>query len=201
MIKKFNDYDSIQLFDGESLEVGGYELKIIGVKVENYDKCSILKVAIEIENHEKYAGFYARRFQAAKSKNPDAKWSGIFDVFIPKDDGSESDGYTKQAFKRFITSVEDSNQGYIWNWDEATLVGKKFGGIFGREQFETKEGELKFAVKCRYPRSLDTIRTGNFEIPKDKLLKDKNSTPASQQNNSVLSDFEEILGGSDVPFI
>lgn len=200
MIKKFNDYDSIQLFDGESLEVGGYELKIIGAKVENYDRCSVLKVAIEIENHEKYAGFYGRRFQVAKSKNPDAKWNGVFDVFIPKDDGTETDGYTKQAFKRFITSVEESNQGYFWNWEESSLVGKKFGGIFGREQFETKEGELKFAVKCRYPRSLDAIRKGKFEIPKDKLLKAKGNTSTPQQNNSVLSDFEAILGDGDMPF-
>ena len=37
MIKKFSDYDSIQVFEGGSaLEPGGYECKIIGAKVEKF---------------------------------------------------------------------------------------------------------------------------------------------------------------------
>ena len=137
MIKKFKDYDSIQVFEGGAqIEPGGYELQIIGAKVEQFDNCEIMKVAFDIVNNEKYAGFYSTRFKAAKATNSNAKWSGIFDVFIPKDDGSEKDGYTKTAFKRFITSVEKSNEGYTWNWDELSLKGKMFGGVFGRVVFD-----------------------------------------------------------------
>ena len=223
MIKKFKDYDSIQVFEGgATIEPGGYELQIIGAKVEQFTNCEILKVAFDIVNNEKYAGFYSTRFKAAKATNKDAKWSGIFDVFIPKDDGSEKDGYTKTAFKRFITSVEKSNEGYVWDWNELSLKGKMFGGVFGREEFKTKEGEYKFATKCRFPRSIESIRTGNFTIPEDKLMEKKNndipytaslanmgnayqtpdqltagSDPMSYGN---LSEFEEILSDGDVPF-
>lgn len=223
MIKKFKDYDSIQVFEGgASIEPGGYELQIIGAKVEQFDNCEIMKVAFDIVNNEQYAGFYSTRFKAAKATNPNAKWSGIFDVFIPKDDGSEKDGYTKTAFKRFITSVEKSNEGYTWNWDELSLKGKMFGGVFGREEFKTKEGEYKFATKCRFPRSIESIRTGNFTIPDDKLMDKKNNdipytaSLASMGNAyqtpdqltagndpmsySNLSEFEEILSDGDVPF-
>ena len=37
MIKKFAGYDDIQIFEGgASIEPGGYELQIIGAKVEQY---------------------------------------------------------------------------------------------------------------------------------------------------------------------
>lgn len=204
MIKKFNDYDEIQVFEGVAqIEVGGYELKIINAKVEQFTNCEILKVAFDIINNDKYAGFYSTRFKAAKAQNPEAKWGGVFDVFIPKDDGTENDGYTKQAFKRFMTSVERSNEGYVWNWDENSLKGKMFGGVFGREQFKTKEGDLKFTVKCRFPRSIESIRTGDFKIPDDKLIKEKQLSGMPQQyitQDSSLAEYEEILGADDVPF-
>lgn len=210
MIKKFNDYDNIQVFEGgPQLEPGGYELKIIGAKVEQFDNCEIMKVAFDIVNNEQYAGFYKQRFESAKAQNPDAKWSGVFDVFIPKDDGSELDGYTKQAFKRFITSVEHSNDGYTWNWNESSLKGKTFGGVFGREEFKTKEGNFKFAVKCRFPRSVDSIRSGDFTIPEDKLHKEHKQAQQltgmpqqfiPQTDNSALAEYEEILGDGDLPF-
>jgi hypothetical protein len=195
MITKFKDYDEIQVFEGGAqLPVGGYELTIVGAKVEQFTNCEILKIAFDIVNHEQFSGFYANRFKSAKAQNPDAKWGGVFDVFIPKDDGSELDGYTKQAFKRFITSVEKSNEGYVWNWDEKSLKGKAFGGIFGREEFITKEGDRKFAVKCRFPRSIDSIRSGDYKIPEDKLLKGLNTATAT------LDDYEEILDPDDMPF-
>ena len=195
MITKFKDYDEIQVFEGGAqLPVGGYELTIVGAKVEQFTNCEILKIAFDIVNHEQFSGFYANRFKSAKAQNPDAKWGGVFDVFIPKDDGSELDGYTKQAFKRFITSVEKSNEGYVWNWDEKSLKGKAFGGVFGREEFITKEGDRKFAVKCRFPRSIDSIRSGDYKIPEDKLLKGLNTATAT------LDDYEEILDPDDMPF-
>ena len=195
MITKFKDYDEIQVFEGGAqLPVGGYELTIVGAKVEQFTNCEILKIAFDIVNHEQFSGFYANRFKSAKAQNPDAKWGGVFDVFIPKDDGSELDGYTKQAFKRFITSVEKSNEGYVWNWDEKSLKGKAFGGIFGREEFITKEGDRKFAVKCRFPRSIDSIRSGDYKVPEDKLLKGLNTATAT------LNDYEEILDPDDMPF-
>ena len=209
MIKKFSGYDDIQVYeDGAAIEPGGYELKIIDAKVEQLTNYEVLKVAFDIINNEKYAGFYSTRFKSAKAQNPNAKWGGVFDVFIPKDDGSEKDGYTKQAFKRFITSVERSNTGFTWNWDENSLKGKDFGGVFGKEQFETKDGKLAFAVKCRFPRSVESIRSGNFSVPDDKLY-DRPATAstagmglayaAPSQQLTGMEGFEVIDDGT-VPF-
>lgn len=207
MINKFSDYDNIQVFEGGAqLEPGGYELKIINTKVEKFTNCEILKVAFDIVNNDKYAGFYAQRFNSAKLQNANAKWNGVFDVFIPKDDGTELDGFTKQAFKRFITSVERSNEGYTWNWDESSLKGKMFGGVFGREEFLTTDGKLKFATKCRFPRSIESIRKGDFTIPADKLHKDhddivdrETDRQLSGMPDSFLAEFQD-LGTEESPF-
>ena len=217
MIKKFSGYDEIEIYEGGgvALEPGGYELMILGAKVETYTSCSILKIMFDIVDHEVYTKIFSERYKAAKAQNPGAKWpsGGTFDVFIPKDDGTEMDGYTKQAFKRFITSVEKSSGGYIWNWDETTLKGKFFGGVFGREEFKTKNGDYKFATKCRFARSVESIRNHDYSIPEDKLCKERKSNPplidepytADVNNigaayNGDLSDFETILGNGVVPF-
>lgn len=196
MIKKFDGYDDIEIFEGgKALEVGGYILKIMNAKVEEYATCSILKVAFDIAEGE-FKDHFKERFERDKKQNANAKWKGVFDIFIPKDDGSELDGYTKQAFKRFITSVEKSNNGFKWDWDETKLKGKLFGGIFGREEFKTDKGEYKFAVKCRWCNSVETIKNGDFKIPDDKLIKrDNNST-----SDMDLSGYETILADGDVPF-
>lgn len=205
MIKKFSDYDNIQVYEGgPALEVGGYELIIKGARVEDFNDFSILKIAFDITNHEKYGKFFDNKFKQSLLQNPDAKWpnAGVFDVFIPKDDGSEKDGFTKQSFKRFITSVEKSNSGYLWDWNEKSLIGKMFGGVFGREEFKDDNGEYRFAVKCRFANSVERIRSGDFTIPKDKLSKDHRNN--QYKDNAVspgeLKEYEEILDDGDVPF-
>ena len=204
MIKKFDGYDDIEIFEGgKALEVGGYILKIMNAKVEEYATCSILKVAIDIAEGE-FKDHFKERFERDKKSNSDAKWKGIFDVFIPKDDGSELDNYTKQNFKRFITSVEKSNKGFKWAWDETKLKGKLFGGIFGREEFQTDKGEFKFAVKCRWCNSVETIKSGDFKIPDDKLIKRDNASVEINASAGIgvgnLEDFEEILADGEIPF-
>ena len=206
MIQKFSDYDNIQVYEGGlALEVGGYELIIKGARVEEFNDFSILKIAFDIINHDKYGKFFENKFKQSLLQNPNAKWpnTGIFDVFIPKDDGSEKDGLTKQLFKRFITSVEKSNSGYVWNCDEKSLIGKTFGGVFGREEFKDNNGEYRFVIKCRFANSVERIRSGNFTVPNDKLLKEHRNNQHNKSNGESLgdlSDYEEILDDGDVPF-
>ena len=76
---------------------------------------------------------------------------------------------SSEAFKTFTTSIEKTNPGYIWNWEENTLVGKKFGGIFGYEEFSLPTtGETILLTKIRFVRSTEKIEEA--VIPKVKLL-------------------------------
>lgn len=170
-IKQFSNYDKTQAYDGdfETLTLGGHECVIKGTKIESYDWGDMLVLALDIDAGE-HKGFYQRQYDRRKAEKSDAKWPGTYRQAIPKDDGSDKDNKTKGFFKGMITCIEKSNPGYTWNWDERSLAGKKVGGVFGQEEFETQTGEVKLATKCFYLRSLDAIRKG-VNVPKIKTLK------------------------------
>jgi hypothetical protein len=204
MVKKFDGYDAIVIRGGQkAIEPGGYVCKVQGVKIESFRNCEAIKVRLDIVEGE-YMGFYKKRYESDRAKTPDAKWGGVFLVFLPRGDDSEKDAYTKQAFKRFMTAVERSNDGYKWDWDENSLVGKYFGGVFGREQYLV-DGTPKFSTKCRFVHSVDAIRSGKFKVPADKLLQGyapqaAAPSPSVAQQIGNLADFETVLSDGEVPF-
>ena len=109
---------------------------------------------------------YSNKYKEdAKENALEAKWKGYHRVSVPT---NESEDFIKSNFKAFITSVEKSNPGYNWNWEENTLVGKKFGGVFGFEEFTGSDGRTLTSTKIRYVRSIEKIE--EVEIPKVKLL-------------------------------
>lgn len=126
---------------------------------------------------------------------------------ISSNDNSED--FIKKTFKTFTTSIEKSNPGYTWNWQEDTLVGKKFGGVFGYEEFTIPTtGETVPLTRIRFIRSTEKIEEA--PIPKVKLLDKtyvdydkyvenrKNGNTTESNNNSEESGF--IGDNDDLPF-
>lgn len=180
-MKRFSNYGEVKAneFDNyEKLELGGHLCKILKVRIDTYKgengTFENLVLEFDLAEGDKQAGFYARRFQQDANKDAlNAKWKGIYRIGIPKDDGSEKDEQSKVRFKTFITCIEKSNPGYDWekaDWDETTLVGKKFVGVFGLEEFEsTMTGEILTATKCKFTRSTEG-KIEDIAIPKVKLI-------------------------------
>jgi len=178
-MRKFDGYDKTEAFAGEyeKLEAGGYVCRILQVKAEendgtkNYD--TLLRIGFDIAEGDK-GGFYKRTFDRKKESNPDAKWPGMYYQTVKADD--------LRFFKGFITAIENSNPGYHWDWDEQKLKGKLFGGVFGEEEYEIRQGkragEIGTSVKCMWVRSAEQIRSGNFTVPEIKRL-NKGSKPSS----------------------
>ena len=90
--------------------------------------------------------------------------------FLPKDDGSEKDEWTKRSFKGMISAFEKSNPGYVWNWDENSLAGKLIGILFRNEEWEY-EGKTGWTVKPFRAIPIDSVRSEDYALPKDKPLK------------------------------
>ena len=162
-MQKFSDYDSTKVNNfekREKLELGGHICKIFEAKVEKFttkdnQEFEQLVLKIDIEEPDEQAGFYQRRFaEDAKADALNAKWKGYFRVSVPKDDSLDT---IKSAFKTFTTSVEESNPGYKWDWEENTLVGKIFGGVFGLEEFMTPDGRTITFSRCRFARSVEKV--------------------------------------------
>ena len=78
-----------------------------------------------------------------------------------------------KMLKGFITAVENSNNGYIYDWNKEVeqLKGKKVGLVFGLEEYENNQGEVKTATKLIQFRSLEKLK--DIKIPKVKLLDGK----------------------------
>jgi len=162
-MRKYEGYEQAEAYTGEyeTLEPGGYVCKILKVQAEEKDYGTLLRIAFDIAEGE-HEGYYKRRFESKKQSNPDAKWPGMYYQTVRQDD--------LRYFKGFMTSLEASNPGFKWNWDEKKLVGKLFGGVFGEEEYEKTDGSIGTIVKCRFVRSVDAIREGKFKIPEIKRL-------------------------------
>lgn len=181
-MNKPQGYDEAQSYTGdfEALKLGGHICKIIdAIEGTTQNGNGYLDILFDIEEGEQ-AGYYAKRFEEM-NKNGQAKWQGTYRQFT----GGNSTPY----FKGMIENIEKSNLGYKFNFDEKTLIGKLFGGVFGREQYKNQQGEIKFVTKCRTIRTVETIREG-VDIPEDKLL-------PQEQNNDFFSPIDD---DSDLPF-
>ena len=109
-----------------TLPAGLYEVKIIQAKTETTANGSeMLVLAYDIaEGEEK--DFYKKDYDA-RATDPNRKWRGVFRIFLPKEDGSDQDERNKRNLGAAIWAIEDSNDGFHFDWDERKLVGKLVG--------------------------------------------------------------------------
>ena len=77
-----------------------------------------------IRDRGEYQDYYKNDYKNQNTE--DKKWRGVLKLYLPKEDGTEKDNWTISVFKAFTEAVEESNQGYHWDWDETTLKGKVF---------------------------------------------------------------------------
>lgn len=186
-MKKPSNYESTQAYDGnfEQLAVGGYVCRITGAKAEEYDGRERVAIAFDIAEGP-LAGYYKRKFERFGGN-----WPGTYRQFTENTDGTCS-----AFFKGMITAIEESNPGFQFNWDERTLTGKLFGGVFGEEEYMNKSGEIKTIVRCSRIRSAKAIREGDYQIPELKPFKQRTSAAF---NPADLSGFTDIAP-DDIPF-
>lgn len=185
-MKKYNDYNETEAYTGdyEKLEAGGYICVILKVVVEDKDYGSLMRIAFDIADGE-HEGFYDRQFKRKKQNNADAKWPGMYYQTIKSDD--------LRYFKGFMASVEKSNSGYTWDWDEKKLVSKLFGGIFGEEEYIGNDGQVKTSVKCRFVTSVEKVKEG-VKIPEVKRLQNNSMSTSTNQYG------QEVSLDDDIPF-
>lgn len=166
-MKQFKGYERKEQVEFEVLPKGAYVIKILSVKEEPAKSGgSYLKMAFDIAEGD-YKDFYKRQFDA--NSKEDKKWSNdaVLYVSCPQDDSQQ---FIIDNFNKFMTAVEDSNEGYHWSWDESTLKNKLVGAKFCIEQSEY-DGKVWDHVRARWFVSAQKVRDGKFgKLPNDKLL-------------------------------
>lgn len=173
MIRRPNNWNEVKEFnDRQQLPLGAYVCKVKKVAVQNSQYGDQLCILFDIVEGE-FSGFFNEEFKNNTFENK--KWKGVLRQFIPKDDGSEKDEWTKSSFKGMITAFEKSNPGYAWNWDENSLIGRMVGILFRNEEWENDKGKTGWTVRPFKALSVDSVRSEDFKLPKDKPLKKNES--------------------------
>ena len=168
MIRKPEGYDAAQAFTGESypaLPAGLYICEIKQVNLTESPSQHLPQVAVLFDIAEgDQKGYYSTRYQSERASNQHAKWKGVYRQGMT--------GSSLPFFKGLITSIERSTPGFFFPFDrennEKTLVGKRFGAVMGRRQFETQSGNKAFVTEIKQVRSIEGLKTAT--VPEDELL-------------------------------
>ena len=168
MIRQPRNWNEVREFtESEKLPLDAYVCQVKKAEVQGEQLCIAFDIAEGAQS-----GFYKRAFAADNRENK--KWKGVLRLWLPKDDGSERDEWTKSTLKGAVTAFEKSNPGYKWNWDERSLAGRMVGILFRNEEWEY-EGKTGWTVRPFRAISVDTVRSGDYTLPKDKPLKKETS--------------------------
>jgi len=193
-MKKFSGYDAAREkanFSGSAkLPVGGYVVKIQDVRYEEGQNGNSDRIVLAYDIAEgEYQGFFKNQFE--ENTQEDKKWKGRALIYVPKDDGTEQDEWTKTAFARWTNAFEDSNKDYVWDWDEKKWKGKMIGLIYG-EVGTAIEGKPIEYTECRFPESVENIRSGNYKIPNFKAKKGYDEAVHNAENKPSVDSFVNV---------
>lgn len=165
MITKYSNWNkTTTLSNGVGkLSAGGYICKIKDVVIEQKNDNEYMIIIFDI-NEGDYKEYYAN-----KHKKFGGNYAGKYFIRLPDEDASDDDIKLRQL-KTFIEHIESSNQGYVWNFQEQTLKGKLFGGIFGEKEY-SYEGKNGVYVTLRLTASVSDIKEANYIIPPIQKLR------------------------------
>lgn len=173
------DLSNVPEFADFRKPVGGFVVEI--KEVADKEEKEYLEVRYDIvdcydPNDKEFIGMYAKR---KKERNYN----------FPRHIVSYSQK-SLSFFKGFCTAIKESNNGYDFEqtFNEAELVGKRFGAVLGEEEYLTKDDKGNDQVRKRSTivvrKSIDSIKAGDFTIPELKKLDSKPKTapnPFEQQ--------------------
>ena len=191
-MQKPNNFDNTQSFgDYTPLEKGGHVCIIKQVtEQKSTSGRDMIVIVLDTDKTDKQPNYYSEKFAANTRENK--KWpnNAIIRQLV-----LDADGNCNKGFKTFIDMVEKSNNGFkvVWGDKFADCFKNKLVGVqFGGEEYEYN-GSYHIAVKAQNFRTVEDVRAGKVEVPKDKLLNKDSSTGYGDPDMTPVSD-------SDMPF-
>lgn len=178
-MKPINGWNEAKIMSArEKLPAGAYQIKILAASVhelppsrKNGEVYTVLDISFDISDGE-YINFYRDDYAAQNGENK--KWGGVLRMFVPDGSGTEEDNRSMSVMKTNIAAIEESNNGYVWDWNEQNLKGKNAGCLFRNEEYDffDSQGQRRqgFSTKAFKFISLSELAQGKYKLPKDKLL-------------------------------
>lgn len=208
MLKKPMGYDSaeaVNIGEFKAITPGWYPAVIHKVmEGSTPNGAEFLEFWIDIIDGE-FIRYYEKDYKAQRPDiGGEKKWRGTVRYFT-----------TEKALpmlKGGITAIEESNPGYTFDWNDATVKGKKVGVGIRREQYEATDGQLKFATRPFAFCDIKKVISGEMDPPKDRLLSNapaRAAAPARRDpagfdpytvQGANAPKFEELDSSEELPF-
>ena len=150
-IKDFDKVEAKGMDDFRGLPIGAYECVIMDARVNHNEQSGkdTFKVSVDIASGE-FKDYFRKMYE--NDTRIDRKWNNNAVKYL------SYTGDNVAYFKGFIKTVENSNVGYTWDWDETKLKGKKVCGVFQYEEYEKQDGTKGIKVRLNKFRSLDKLK-------------------------------------------
>ena len=204
-MEKIENWETVEakgMDDFKALPIGAYEcvIKDARVNLNSESGKKTLKISVDIAKGE-YQDYFLKRYN--NNTNTDKKWDNNACRFL----GNEGDSIP--FLKGFLTSVENSNPGYKWNWDETTLKGKKICGVFQYEEYEKQDGSRGVKVRLNKFRSMDIMKdacvnfSDNVKLLNGKYMSIDDYNERQDENkqlNDLFGDSVVEISSGDLPF-
>lgn len=196
-VKDWENVQPIEIGEFESVELGGHKVVIVDARLYTSELTNntSLKVSVDLAQGDKQAGYFKKQYD--ENPNADKKWSNGATRYLSLK--KESLAYTKG----FITALEKSNNGFKFDttkdWEQ--LKGLVCAGVFGLEEYQDQEGEVKTATKLTQFRSLDKLN--EIKIPRVKLIDGSlmdYDAYINRAKNNTQKDSVVILNADELPF-
>lgn len=183
IIKDFDKVEAKGMDDFRGLPIGAYECVIKDARINHNEQSGkdTFKVSVDIASGE-YKDYFQKMYEA--DTRIDRKWNNNAVRYLA------FSGDNVAYFKGFITTVENSNVGYTWDWDETKLKGKKVCGVFQYEEYEKQDGTKGVKVRLSKFRSLEKMK--DIEV--------SNSVKLLNGSYMTIDDYNERKEESNDPF-
>ena len=201
MLVKPKMYDEIIINESyEKIILGGHKgiIKNIIEYTSAISGNTSLKVEVDTSSDDKQPNYFQKQFD--ENTNMDKKWSNSGTKYV----SLKQDENCIKMLKSFITSVENSNPNFTYDWNKEVdqLKGKKVGLVFGLEEYQNDKGETKTSIKLTQFRSIDKV--DNVRIPNVRLLNgsymsidDYNEIKEEKSNSSSFKEFSDLVEITD----
>ena len=192
-IENWNEIEAKGMDDFRGLPIGAYECVIMDARVNHNEQSGkdTFKVSVDIASGE-FKDYFRKMYE--NDTRIDRKWNNNAIRYLAYK------GDNVAFFKGFIKTIENSNIGYTWDWDETKVKGKKVCGVFQYEEYEKQDGTKGIKVRLTKFRSLDKLK--DIEVSDSVKLLDgtyveyENYTK-KEENNDPFKDFGNTVEITD----
>ena len=175
---------------------GAYVGKILEQKVEpSYDKTHDQIVLMLDITEGEYAGRYMEQYNDAKERFPETKYKGVLRITVPEENDGDDKAWIRKAFESNMWAIEQSNDGYAWDWDEKKLKGKNVG-FSVRKRFYTYNGKDRETTEIARLESIEEVKAGKV---KPMNARD-NRTSETDEGGNGSNEGTDVTGTVEVPF-